>query len=99
MHDTRLPYIPNGTVFKFTFTVDKYGRISNVQTWSTNPTYTPYAIQYIASIIRSYQGKSLLEFPQGSLRTTTDVTGGWMMSTNERYSSPDDYNDIEKKVK
>ena len=99
MQDVRLPYIPNGTVFKFTFTVDKYGKITNVQTWSTNPAYTPYAIQYIAPVIRSYQGRSILDFPEGSLRTTTDVKGGWMMSENERYSSPSDYNDVEKKVK
>ena len=99
MQDVRLPYIPNGTIFKFTFTVDKYGKITNVQTWSTNPTYTPYAIQYIAPVIRSYQGRSILDFPEGSVRTVTDVKGGWMMSANERYSSPDDYNDVEKKVK
>ena len=96
MQDVRLPLIPNGIVFKFSFTVDKFGKVSNVQTWSMTPAYTPYAIQYIAPIIRSYQGKSILNFPQGTARTTTEVTGGWKISENERYSTPQDYNDVER---
>lgn len=96
MQDVKLPLIPNGVVFKFSFTVDKFGKVSNVQTWSTTSTYTPYAIQYIAPVIRSYQGKSVLNFPSGTSRITTNVTGGWRISENERYSTPQDYNDIEK---
>lgn len=99
MQDVKLPTIPTGIVFKFTFSVDKYGKVSNVQTWSTTSAYTPYAIQYIAPVIRSYQGKSILNFPDGSSRTITEVTGGWKISTNEKYSTPADYNDIEKVVK
>lgn len=96
MKDSRLPIVPNGTVFKFSFTVDKYGKVTNVKTWSTNPAYTPYAIQYIAPAIRSYQGRSILNFPQGSNRVITDVTGGWKISATAKYSTPQDYNDIEK---
>ena len=59
MKDVKLPIIPQGTVFKFEFDVDMYGKISNVQTWSLTSSYTPYAIQYIAPIIRSYQGHSI----------------------------------------
>ena len=95
MQDVKLPVIPNGIIFKFSFTVDKNGRISNVQTYATG-TYTPYAIQYIAPVIRSYQGKDILNFPAGSTRVTTNVTGGWKISNNERYSTPQDYNDVEK---
>ena len=51
MKDSRLPDVQNGIVFKFTFTVDKYGKVSNVKTWSLNPSYTPMAIQYIAPVI------------------------------------------------
>ena len=29
MKDSRLPDIQNGVVFKFSFTVDKYGKVSN----------------------------------------------------------------------
>ena len=99
MEDVRLPLIPNGVVFKFTFTVDKYGKISNVQTWSTTPGYTPYAIQYIAPVIRSYQGRSILNFPEGSQRVTTNVAGGWKIADKSHYSSPQDYHDVEKIVK
>ena len=99
MRDVKLPIMPNGTVFKFTFNVDKYGRVSNVQTYSTNPQYTPYAIQYIAPVIRSYQGKSILNFPAGSSRMATRVEGGWKIAEFARYSSPNDYNDTETKVK
>ena len=99
MADVKLPVVPQGTVFKFTFNVDKYGRVSEVQTWSTNPAYTPYAIQYIAPVIRSYQGKAILNFPDGSNRITTTVQGGWKISLNEKYSTPQDYHDIEKVVR
>ena len=99
MKDVRLPIIPNGIIFKFTFDVDKFGRVSNVQTWSTTPGYTPYAVQFIAPVIRSYQGKSILNFPSGSNRTTTHVTGGWRIASNTKYSTPNDYNDTEKVVR
>lgn len=96
MKDARLPNVPNGTIFKFSFSVDKYGKVTNVKTWSETQMYTPYAIQYIAPVIRSYQGRSILNFPTGSNRVTTDVTGGWKISTSAKYSTPQDYNDIEK---
>ena len=99
MQDVKLPVMPNGIIFRFSFTVDKYGKVSNVQSWSTTSAYTPYAIQYISPVIRSYQGKDILNFPQGSTRTVTDVKGGWKLSTVEKYSTPQDYNDIEKVVK
>lgn len=96
MRDSKLPTMPNGVIFKYKFTVDKYGKVSNVQTWSPASQYTPYAIQFIAPVIRSYQGHSILNFPTGSNRVTTEVTGAWKISSNERYSNPSDYNDIEK---
>ena len=96
MQDTKLPDIPNGTLFQFSFTVDKYGKITNVQTGANPANYTPYAIQYIAPVIRSYQGKSILNFPEGTARTVTQVTGKWRISSTERYSTPQDYNDVEK---
>ena len=99
MQDVKLPILPNGVTFKFTFTVDKYGKVSNVQTWSTSPAYTPYAIQYIAPVIRSYQGKDILNFPGGSTRIATDVKGGWKISSVEKFSTPQDYNDVEKVVR
>ena len=99
MMDTKMPNLPNGTVFQFSFTVDKYGKITNVHTGANPSTYTPYAIQYIAPVIRSYQGRSILNFPEGTARTTTEVTGKWKISQNERYSTPADFNDVEKVLK
>lgn len=99
MQDTKLPDIPNGTVFQFSFNVDKYGKISNVQTGANPANYTPYAIQYIAPVIRSYQGRAILNFPEGTQRTSTQVTGKWRISASEKYSTPQDYNDIEKVIR
>ena len=99
MKDVRLPYIQEGTVFKFAFDVDKYGKITNVKTWSLTPSYTPIAIQHIAPVIRSYQGKSILIFPTGSDRVVTHVEGGWKISDRAVYSRPQDYNDIERVTK
>ncbi len=95
MHDVKLPILPQGTVFRFSFDVDKYGRITNVQTWSETPAFTPNAIQSIAPVIKSYQGRSILDFPQGSNRVTTTVTGHWRISTKQKYSNASNYNDIE----
>lgn len=96
MRDVRLPIVQAGTVFKFSFEVDKYGKVSNLQTWSTNPVYTPYAIQYIAPVIKSYQGRSILNFPEGSNRVVTLVEGGWKIADATKYSTPADFKDVEK---
>lgn len=96
MQDVRLPIVPEGTIFKFSFNVDKYGKISNVQTWSLSPAYTPYAIQYIAPVIRSYQGHDILNFPAGSNRFSTVMEGGWKISQTAKYSMPEDFSDTEK---
>ena len=99
MKDSKLPVIPIGVVFKVSFDVDKYGKITNLQTWSTDSKYTPYAIEFIAPVIKSYQGKSILDFPQGSQRTKTTFSGGWKIAATSKYSTPNDYNDTERVVK
>ena len=99
MQDVILSNVPIGTVFKFTFEVDKYGKISNVQTWSLNKTYTPMAIEHIAPVIRGYQGREILNFPSNSNRITTKVEGGWKISDKSVFSTPMDYNDTEKVIK
>lgn len=95
MKETTLPPIPKGTIFKFSFNVDKYGRISNIQTYSETPIYTPYAIEHIAPVIRSLQGRPILEFPKGSNRTITIFTGGWKITDKSKYSTPQDFQDTE----
>lgn len=95
MQDVKMPIIKEGTVFKFSFDVDKYGKITNVKTWSTDAGYTPYAIQCIAPVIKSYQGRDILNFPEGSDRFETTVEGGWKISKMPKYSTPQDFNDKE----
>jgi hypothetical protein len=99
MQDTKLPDIPNGVLFQFSFTVYKYGKVTNVQTGANPANYTPYAIQYIAPVIRSYQGRSILNFPSGTARTSTQVTCKWRISNTQKYSTPQDYNDVEKVIR
>lgn len=90
---------PIGTTFAFSFTVDKFGTISNLKTWSTNPSYTPLAVRVIKPLLLSYQRTAILNFPMGSRRVVTNVNGGFTMARSSRYSSPADYNDYERVTK
>ena len=99
LKDIKLPIIPKGTIFRVSFDVDVNGRVSNIQTEAIPSQYTPYAIEYVAPVIKSYQGKSILDFPTGSNRTKTTFTGRWKISENSKFSSPEIYNDIERVVK
>lgn len=98
MRDTKMPMLPDGTRFEFSFTVDKYGKISDIRTWSTNPIYTPYAVEFIAPVIRNLQGKSILDFPVNSQRVTTQFVGKFRIALNSqnKYSTASDFNDMEK---
>mgnify|MGYP004664702015 CR=1 FL=1 len=96
MKEVNLPLLENGTLFKFRFDVDKNGRITSVKSWSTSPQYNPYAIQYITPVIRSLQGKSILNFPEGSTIETTTVEGNIRISNSTKYATAGDYNDVEK---
>ena len=87
---------PRGTGFRFSFTVDKYGNMSNIKVWSTNPVYTDLAVRVIKPVLQSYQHQPILKFPTGTKRTITNVTGGFVMSDYSQYSKPSDYSDVEK---
>ena len=95
MMDTKIS-APLGVAFKFSFTVDKFGNLSNVKVWSTTPAYSDMAVQTIKPVLMSYQGKPILNFPQGTKRVITNVAGGFVMSTSTGYSSPSDYSDFER---
>ncbi len=98
MSDSKIA-APIGTTFAFSFTVDKFGTISNLKTWSTNPSYTPLAVRVIKPLLLSYQKTAILNFPIGSKRVITNVDGGFTMARSSRYSSPSDYNDYERVTK
>ena len=95
MRDTQIA-APIGTTFKFSFTVDKRGQISNLKTWAIPSSYNSIAINYLKPLILSYQGKSILNFPARTKRVITNVTGGFVISTQDRFSTPNDFQDIEK---
>lgn len=95
MKDSRLR-APIGTVFRFSFTVDREGTISNLKTWSDNAQYTPIAVQVIKPKLLSYQGQSILNFPPKSKRVITNVKGEFVTWYSSSYSSPSDYSDYER---
>ena len=95
MRDSKMS-APIGTRFMFSFTVDKYGTITNLKTWANNPSYTPLAVKVIKPILLSYQGKPILNFPANSKRIVTNVDGGFTMAYSSNYSKPSDYNDYER---
>lgn len=98
MRDSKIA-APIGTSFEFSFTVDKFGTISNLKTWSSNPSYTPLAVRVIKPLLLSYQKTAILNFPTGSKRVITNVNGGFTMARSSRFSSPSDYNDYERVTK
>ena len=95
MRDTQIS-APLGTSFKFSFTVDKKGRISNLKTWASPADYNSVAINYLKPLILSYQGQPILNFPSRTKRVITNVTGGFVISTQDKFSTPGDFSDIEK---
>ena len=95
MKDTKLA-APLGTQFKFSFTVDRYGNMSNVKVWSTNPSYNALAVRAIKPVLMSYRNKPILNFPEGTRRIIVNATGGFVVATYTEYSKPSDYNDYEK---
>ena len=87
---------PVGTTFYFSCTVDKFGNISNINTWSDNDYYTPLAKRVIKPVLSSYQNQPILKFPARTQRTITNVNGSFTMAFTDRYSTPADYSDYER---
>ena len=87
-----------GTVFYFTFTVDKFGNISNIRTWSSDSTQTSQAVRVIKPVIASYQGTEILKFPEGTSRVILNFNGKFRVidAPQNIYTKPSDYNDVER---
>lgn len=96
MRDSSPMTAPLGTIFKFSFTVDKYGNMSNIKVWSPNSNYTDYGVRKIKPVLTSYNHKAILNFPMGTKRVITNVSGGFIISRTAKYSTPEDYSDYEK---
>lgn len=95
MQDSKI-YSPRGTVFRFSCTVDKNRRISNIKVWSDTTNTQPGDIYRIKTVISGYQNNAILEFPAGTKRIIANFSGGFTVGTDSRYSRPEDYSDVEK---
>ncbi len=96
MRDSKIDYAPLGTIFLFTFVVDKYGNISNIKVECSNPNYMDIARNNVKPAISRLQKDSILNFPKGTQRTSTVVTGLFLIGLEERYSTPEDFSDYER---
>lgn len=96
MLDSRIDYAPLGTIFLFSCVVDKYGNVSNIKTWTSNPDYTSVAKNKVKPAIANLQGKPILRFPRGTQRTSTVFNGAFLIGVEDRFSTPNDYADFEK---
>ena len=96
MNDSDIDYAPLGTMFMFTFVADKYGNVSNIKVECSNPNYMNVARNNVKPAIARLQKKPILNFPRGTQRTSTVVTGVFLIGTQNRYSTPNDYSDYER---
>ena len=85
-----------GTIFKFSFLVDKFGNVSNIKVECSNPYYMDMARNNVKPVIANMQNKPILNFPRGTQRASTVVEGLFAIGTTNRFSSPDDYSDYER---
>ena len=84
-----------GTIYFFIFNVDNNRIISDIKVRS-NASDDRYNIDKVTRTIKDLEGSDILEFPQGTTRTSVRFTGGFMFAYHTRYSSPSDFNDVEQ---
>ena len=96
MRDSQIDYAPLGTLFTFTFVVDKFGNVSNINVQCSNSNYMDAVKNRVKPAIANLQRKPILKFPRGSQRTSTVVIGGFIIGTEERFSTPDQFSDYER---
>ena len=84
-----------GTIYFFIFNVDNKRMISNIKVRSNVPD-DRYNIDKVTRTIKDLEGSDILEFPQGTTRTSVKFMGGFMFAYHTRYSSPSDFNDVEQ---
>ena len=99
MKDSNIDFAPYGTVFTFTFIVDKFGNVSNIKVECSHPSFMDVARNNVKPAISNLQKKPILNFPRGTKRTSTVVQGMFLIGTQTRYSTPDNYSDFERVVR
>ncbi len=95
MEDATVP-APLGTIFFFSFKVSNKQKISDISVMCSNPFYQQEALDTILPVIKSYNGKSFLKFPKKTKRKSIKFDGSYMIWIENRFSSPDEYNDFER---
>jgi len=96
MKDSNIDFAPLGTIFTFTFVVDKFGNVSNIKVECSHPNFMDVARDNVKPAIANLQKKPILNFPKGTKRTSTVVQGMFLIGTQTRYSTPANYSDYEK---
>ena len=98
MKDSNAGVAPYGTVFSFSFLVDKYGNVSNVKVSCSNNYCMDIARDNLRPAIMHLQRKPILNFPRGSQRTSTVVSGSFLIGSEDRFSTPSNFSDYERVV-
>lgn len=98
MKDSDAGVAPFGTVFTFSFLVDKYGNVSNIKVSCSNNFCMDIARNNLKPAISNLQRKPILNFPRGTRRTSTVVNGSFMIGAEDRFSTPSNFSDIERVV-
>ena len=99
MKDSNIAGSMYGTIFSFSFIVDKFGNISNIKVTANPSVYMDVARTGVKPAIANLQNKSILNFPRGTKRTSTVVTGKFMVSNVNKFSTPKEYSDYERVVR
>lgn len=98
MKDSNAGVAPYGTVFSFSFLVDKYGNVSNVKVSCSNNYCMDIARDNLKPAIMHLQRKPILNFPRGTQRTSTVVSGSFLIGSEDRFSTPSNFSDYERVV-
>lgn len=98
MKDSNAGVAPYGTMFTFSFLVDKYGNVSNIKVSCSNNFCMDIARNNLKPAISNLQRKPVLNFPRGTQRTSTVVNGSFLIGSEDRFSTPSNFSDIERVV-
>jgi outer membrane biosynthesis protein TonB len=98
MRDSNAGIAPYGTVFTFSFLVDKYGNVSNVKVSCSNDYCMNIARNNLKPAISNLQKKPILNFPRGTQRTSVVVNGSFLIGSEDKFSTPSNFSDVERVV-
>ena len=91
-----------GSVYSFSFTVNNNRQISNISVKlrrGFENANSSQVIKLLENEIRTLNGNSILQFPEGTERTTVDVTSGITMTQKSKALDASDFNDTETVTK